>query len=114
MGTYQKPLIDNSRHPKLAWYTNKMVFQKTWAGSNDVDVVYGPEDTITPVIHHLGDEKMVDLLVELKDHNGKIVERKTFNGIQLKPGRSVTELKGFRFNKPADGIYLVEYTITGK
>ena len=60
MGTYQKPLIDNLRHPKLAFYIKKMITQRTWAGSHNVDVVYGPDDTITPVINHLGEERKVN------------------------------------------------------
>jgi hypothetical protein len=40
--TYKKPLIDYTGVAKLAWHVNKMVFQKTVAGSHDVDVVYGP------------------------------------------------------------------------
>src|SRR5690606_12438195 len=67
-GTYQKPLIDNLRHPKLAYYINQMAFQRTWAGSNNVDVVYGPDDMIEPVIHHLGEQQKVTLKVTLIDN----------------------------------------------
>lgn len=111
MGTYQKPLIDNLRHPKLAWYANKMVFQRTWAGSNDVDVVYGPADRIVPVIHHLGDEKTVSLEVLLKDMRGRVIDRKRIPGIRLEGGRSVTVCEGFRFRAVKDGTYAVEYII---
>ena len=48
--TYKKPLIDFMDHAKLAFWTNKMIFQPTVAGSHNVDVVYGPEDAITPVV----------------------------------------------------------------
>ena len=57
MGTYKKPLIDNLGHPKLAYYANKMIFQKSWAASNNVDVVYGPGDFIKPIVYDLGDEQ---------------------------------------------------------
>ncbi len=111
MGTYQKPLIDNLRHPKLAYYTNKMVFQKTWAASNNVDVVYGPDDIIAPVIHHLGEKKQVSLLVKLQTLNGETIEKKTFNNINLKEGREVVLLDGFRFKNVIDGIYVVTYEL---
>ncbi len=111
MGTYQKPLIDNLRHPKLAYYTNKMVFQKTWAASNNVDVVYGPDDIITPVIHHLGKKKQVNLFVELQTLEGKTIEKKSFQNIKLGEGREVVQLEGFRFKKVTDGIYVVKYEL---
>jgi len=97
MGTYQKPLIDNSRHPKLAFYINKMVFQKTWAGSNNVDVVYGPNDKITPAINHLGEERKVNLCVILKNLKGDILDKRIFKNIELKNGHDIKPLEEFRF-----------------
>lgn len=111
MGTYQKPLIDNLGHPKLAFYTNKMAFQKTWAGSNNVDVVYGPDDLIIPVVYHRGDSRSVDLVVELQDMKGKALEKRTFRDIELPEGNSSKTLEGFRFRKVNDGIYVVRYDL---
>lgn len=111
MGTYQKPLIDNLGHPKLAYHVNRMVFQPTWAGSDNVDVVHGPADMITPVIHHLGEEKKVDLEVILTTVDGKSVEKKRYNAIELDEGRSVTRLEPFRFKKAKEGTYAIHYVI---
>ncbi|MDO9326889.1 MAG: hypothetical protein Q7T80_18220 [Methanoregula sp.] len=111
MGTYQKALIDNLRHPKLAYYVNKMVFQKDWAGSNDVDVVYGPADSINPVINHLGNEQLVDLVLELKDLQGKVLDKKIFKNIDLQNGHTINQLEGFRFKNVKDGIYVVNYEL---
>ena len=110
-GTYKKPLIDNLGHPKLAYYVNKMIFQRTWAGSNNVDVVYGPEDSIIPVINHLGKNEKVDLLVQLKTLEGKIIDKKIFKNIELKEGHSIKELNSFKFQKVNDGIYVIIYSI---
>lgn len=111
MGTYQKPLIDNLRHPKLAWYTNKMVFQKTWAASNNVDVVYGPDDVISPVIHHLGEKKQVDLVIKLQTLQGETIETKMFKNIGLEEGRDIVQLEEFRFKKMEEGIYSIIYKL---
>ncbi len=111
MGTYQKPLIDSFGHPKLAYYTNKLVFQRTWAASNNVDVVYGPADMITPVINHLGDKIHVDLKIELQDINGKILYKKNLKDIELSEGNSAKQLDGFRFSKVKDGIYVIKYNL---
>lgn len=112
MGTYMKPLIDNLRHPKLAYYTNKMVFQHTWAASNNVDIVYGPDDQITPVINHLGDDLKVDLLIQLKNLEGHVLNERRFKRVHLKDGHSITSLQNFRFqNAPKDGLYVIEYSL---
>jgi hypothetical protein len=111
MGTYQKPLIDNMRHPKLAFYTNKMIFQKTWAGSNNVDVVYGPADKISPVINHIGKEQTVNLSVTLRTLSGKILDQKIFKNIKLKSGHSINQVDEFRFKKVNNGIYAIVYEI---
>jgi hypothetical protein len=111
MGTYQKPLIDNSRHPKLAFYANKMIFQRTWAGSNNVDVVYGPEDKIAPVINHIGKEQKVNLVVTLENLKGNILDKKIFKNIDLQNGHEIKQIEGFRFKNVNNGIYAVVYEI---
>lgn len=113
-GTYQKPLIDNLRHPKLAYYINKMVFQRTWAGSDDVDVVYGPGDEIVPVIHHLGPPTQVDLRVKLVDGNNQELERKEFKDVNLGEGRDVVRLPSFRFQNMDDGYGYIVYELISK
>lgn len=111
MGTYQKPLVDSFGHPKLAFYANKMVFQRTWAASDNVDIVYGPADVITPIIHHIGDKQRVDLKIELQDLKGKILDKKVLKDIDLSEGNSSKQLVGFRFSKVNDGIYVVKYNL---
>lgn len=111
MGTYQKPLIDNLGYPKLAFHVNRMVFQPTWAGSENVDVVYGPSDSITPVIHHLGEKRKVNLDVILTTVDGKSVERKRYREINLREGRNVTRLEPFRFKKAKEETYAIHYVI---
>ena len=111
MGTYQKPLIDNLGYPKLAFHVNRMIFQPTWAGSENVDVVYGPSDYIKPVIHHRGEKKKVNLDIILTTVDGKSVERKRYREIPLKEGRNVTRLEPFRFKKAKEGTYAIHYVI---
>ena len=113
-GTYKKPLVDNLGHPKLAFYANKMVFQKTWGGSDNVDIVYGPDDMVRPVINHLGDDELVDVLVQLKTVKGKIIDEKKFKSLTLKEGHSFTYLDAFRFKKVRNGIYVVDYKVIRK
>jgi len=109
--TYKKPLIDYHGHPKLAWYTNKMVFQRILAGSGDVDVVYGPGDTIKPIVMNLGDGRTVDLTLEIRSLDGSRVDSKLYQGVVLPAGRTVTELSPFKPTFPSDGYYAVEYIV---
>lgn len=112
MGTYQKPLVDNLGHAKMAYYVNRMTFQRTWAGSDNVDIVFGPSDLITPVIHHIGDKQKVNLEIRLETVSGKIIEQKTYKNIELNKGRNVSKLPPFHFKKAKEGTYGIHYIIS--
>ena len=112
MFTYQKPLVDPFRVPKLAFHANRMVFNRLWAASDDVDVVYGPSDEIRPVIFNLDGACSVNLTVELQNEKGKVLERKTFKNIQVPEGRSVTRLEPFRFRNSSEGQRFIIYKLT--
>ena len=109
--TYKKPLIDFTDHAKLAFWTNKMIFQPTVAGSHNVDVVYGLEDSITPVIMHLGEDEVVDLEVVVSNMEGKETGRKRYKDVQLKTGRNATELPAWRPDFNQEGYYVIDYVI---
>ena len=108
--TYQKPLIDYYGHAKLGFYAVKMAFQPTLAGSHNVDIVYGPDDILKPVIMHLGDSKEVDLIVSVKNLDGKIYKDKIYRNVKLEDGRTVTALEGF--SPPVDdGYFVIHYQV---
>ncbi len=112
-GTYEKPLLDPLGHAKLAWYIHKMVSQPVLAGSDNVDTVYGPTDTIAPVIFNLGPSRVVDLTVSVMTVDGKTVDVKRVGGLALGGGRSVLHLEPFRPALPRDAKYVVvEYVVT--
>ncbi len=114
MFTYQKPLIDPFCVPKLAFYANRMAFQRIWAASDNVDVVYGPGDTIRPVIFNLEEARTVDLTVELQNQKGRTLERKQFRNIHVPAGRSVTRLEPFRFRSKGEGNRFIVYRLQEK
>lgn len=111
MFTYQKPLVDAVGVPKLAYYANKQAFHRTWAASDNVDVVYGPDDSVTPVVFNLGEGYVATLTVELKNEQGKTVERKRMKHVQVPQGRSATRLKPFRFKARREGCHFIVYTL---
>jgi hypothetical protein len=112
MGTYKKPLVDELGHAKLSYYANKMIFQRTVAGSDNVDVVYGPEDSIHPVIMNLGDAGSVDLTVTIKSVDGKVIDVKEYKETKLSGGRTVTRLDTFKPKIKSQGTYAIEYRIS--
>jgi len=110
-GTYKKPLTDCFFRAKLAFYANAMVFQNVMAGSADVDVVYGPGDSVTPMILNLGDETTVTCEVTVKNAVGDTVDGKVYENITLPVGRTVTKLPPFKPSFAGNGYYAVEYTV---
>lgn len=109
MVTYQKPLVDPFGVPKLAYHANAMAFQRIWAGSDNVDTAYGPEDEIRPVIFNLGEARTVTLAAKLCDADGKVLETRKFKRIAVPAGRSVTYLEPFRFSYDGEGCLFVVY-----
>lgn len=93
--TYKKPLVDYTGHAKLSYYVYGSILQKTVAASDNVDVVYGPDDKITPVVFNLGLGKTVNLTVNIRQPDGSILYTKTFSNIELPEGRTQTRLPGF-------------------
>lgn len=111
MATYQKPLIDYTGHAKLAFYATSMIYQNTIGASKNVDVVYGPEDMIYPIIFNVGDNKKVDLTIQLKTVDGRVLETKQFKNILLEEGRTIQEVEPFRFSSKREGYFAIEYTV---
>jgi len=109
--TYKKPVIDYLGHAKLAYHANRMIFQNTVGASADVDIAYGPEDTITPVVMNLGPGKSVHLTIEIYDMNHNLVQQKIYDSVQLEEGRNVTRLDPFKPEMAETGFYGIEYTV---
>jgi len=109
--TYKKPLIDFTGVAKLAWHANKMIFQKTVAGSYNVDVVIGPDDKIEPVVINWGKEQTVDITVKILNSDNKEITKKEYNNVTLKGGRTVLQLEPFRPEGVTDGYYFAVYEI---
>ena len=111
MGTYQKTLVDPWGHKKLSFYANRMGFQNVLAGSKDVDIVYGPSDSPKIVVMNIGDQKKVDLLIQILNDKNKIVHKKKFKNILLPAGRTSVDVGNLDLPKLNDGIYIFKYTV---
>ena len=111
-GTYEKPVIDFQGNAKLAFHIHKTTFQPILAGSNNVDVVYGPDDTIVPMVLNLGIQRHVNLTVIIRDKfNGREIDKKFYKNVNLPAGRTVTELASFKPRFSDEGLYFIEYFV---
>ncbi len=81
------------------------------ADSADVNVVYGPDDLVTPVVIHWGDERTADLTVVVKTIDNETVQQKTYEGINLPAGREAVVLEPFMPETEQDGYYVIEYIL---
>jgi hypothetical protein len=113
-GTYKKPLIDCLGNAKLAWYVHKLLYQRVLAGSDNVDVVYGPGDLIRPVIMNLDGAKKVGLKIRVIGRDKKLIKELSFSDISLEAGRSVRKLSPVKIDFPGEGYYGIEYIVTGE
>ena len=111
-GTYEKPLVDPLGYAKLCWHIHKLLGTGILAGSDNVDVVYGPGDTITPCIFNLGDTRKVNLTVTVKSPDTTIVDQRQFNDVQATGACTLTKLPPFLPRLPAKGYCAVEYVVT--
>ncbi|GAF78087.1 unnamed protein product, partial [marine sediment metagenome] len=85
--------------------------QRVLAGSNDVDVVYGPGDVISPVIINLGNAREVELKILVRNTDKEIVDSKVYSNVKLPAGRTVTSLPDFKPAFPLEGHYAIEYYV---
>ena len=94
------------------FHIHKTTFQPILAGSNNVDVVYGPDDTITPMVLNLGKARTVKLSVIIRDkYQGKEIDRREYKNVFLAAGRSVNVVEKFKPKFAKEGTYFIEYLV---
>lgn len=109
--TYQKSLIDYYGQPKLAFYTHQLAFQDVLACSQNVDMVYGPDDIVPVIVMNIGETRRVNVSVEVIAEKESVVYRQKYKDIELQAGRSVTKVDNLRLPKLPDGLYTLQYTV---
>jgi hypothetical protein len=109
--TYMKPLISYGGQAKLGYYAQRMVYQRTLAGSKNVDIVYGPDDTIPVTVMHLGQARTVTVHATAKTMDGKQAAQKVFENVRLQEGRTVADLRDWKPELEPGKYYAFEYVI---
>lgn len=113
--TYMKNIIDYYGQAKLAYYAHRMAFQDVLACSGNVDMVYGPEDTVPVTVMNIGGEKEVSLKVEILAGDpaaaDSIVFCRKLEHILLPQGRGLVHVEDMELPNLPEGIYMFRYTV---
>lgn len=109
--TYQKSLLDYYGQPKLAFYAHRMAFQDVLACSGNVDMVYGPDDTLPVIVLNIGKAQEVTVCVEFISEDGTAVFCENYEHVELQKGRSVTCAAEMELPELPDGIYTIQYSV---
>lgn len=110
-GTYQKSLVDYYGQPKLAYYAHQMAFQDVIACSGNVDMVYGPDDTLPVVVLHIGAEKKVDVCLEIISEDETVICERKFENIILPEGRGAVKVQDLKLSGIPEGLYSILYSV---
>lgn len=110
--TYMKALVDYYGQPKLCYYAHQMAFQDVLALSGNVDMVYGPDDTVPVILLNLGDAKTVHLTVQIRDGQDRVVLEQRYADIRLPAGRTVTRVADLALPAWHDGLYSFAYLVS--
>lgn len=91
-----------------------MGFQSVLAGSKDVDIVYGPSDAPELLVLNIGSERTVDVIVEIINEEGELMDKRIYQNVALPSGRTSTVLGKLELPKLSDGYYFFGYQIMQK
>ena len=109
--TYKKPLVDYHNHAKLSYHAVTMAFQPVLAGSKNVDIVYGPGDTIPVMVMNLGKSRTVDVKVVVRSMDGSKVAGTLFENVKLPSGKGVVDLGEWMPELEREQYYAFEYIV---
>ena len=109
--TYQKSLVDYYGQPKLAYYAHRIAFQNVIACSGNVDMVYGPDDTIPVIVMNIGESKTVSVKISVLSPDHKVIYETALKDIMLGEGRTVTNAGEVKLPTLPEGIYSIKYEV---
>lgn len=109
--TYKKPLVDYHNHAKLSYHAVTMAFQPVLAGSKNVDIVYGPGDTIPVMVMNLGKSRTVDVMVVVRSMDGSKMAETVFEDVKLPDGKGVVDLGDWMPELEPEHYYAFEYIV---
>ncbi|MBQ9612818.1 MAG: hypothetical protein IJV14_09550 [Lachnospiraceae bacterium] len=111
--TYMKSIVDYYGQAKLAYYAHRMAFQDVLALSGNVDMVYGPTDTIPLIVLNLGGRKTVAVRVQLirAGIEDTVRYEEIFRDVVLSEGRTCTAIGSVKLPEAEDGLYVLRYSV---
>ncbi len=113
-GSYMKPPIDFYGYKKLGFYALKDSYQSVYACKSDIDICYGTEDVLKPVVINSGKAGNYDLTVLIENENGEVVDKKMYTDIVVDEGATTCELSGFKPSFANKGYYTIKFELSSK
>lgn len=80
------------------------------ACSGNVDIVYGPDDIIPLKVMNIGEEKTVNVKMDIIGDN-EVIFTKNFKNIKLHEGRNSVNVCNVELPELDEGIYGIIYTV---
>lgn len=111
-GSYMKPPIDFYGYKKLPFYSLREAYRKVFSGKGDIDVCYGSEDPLTPVIFSDGTGGTYRLTVEVIGE--ETTDRRVFDDVTVAEGETSVRLPAFLPAFGDSGYYEIRFILEEK
>ncbi|MDP4132773.1 MAG: glycoside hydrolase family 2 TIM barrel-domain containing protein [Bacillota bacterium] len=110
-GSYMKPPIDFYGYKKIGFYSLKDAFNSIFASKKDINVAYGTEDSMTPILLNSGKEGTVKVTCIIYDEEDNITDTKVFEKVSIKEKDYALDLPSFKPNFKDKGYYTIKWTV---
>ena len=108
-GSYMKPPIDFYGYKKLAFYALRDAYRSIYAAKEDIDLAYGSEDAISPLILNCTDGGEYDLIISVFNEKDELLDSKSYLSVNIGNGNMV--LEKFRPNWKEPGYYTLKFEL---
>ena len=109
-GSYMKPPIDFYGYKKLGFYALRDAYRSVYACKEDIDISYGNQDVISPLV--FGDAKDVayDLTVSVINERDEVIDKVEYFMVKPSVADNVV-LKAFKPKWQEKGYYTLEFKL---
>ncbi len=108
-GSYMKPPIDFYGYKKLGFYALHDAYRSIYAAKEDIDLAYGSEDSILPLILNCTDGGEYDLVISVFNENDELLDSKSYLSVNI--GNENMVLEKFRPNWKEPGYYTLKFEL---
>lgn len=108
-GSYMKPPIDFYGYKKLGFYALRDGYRPIYAAKEDVDLSYGTDDAVSPMILCSNTKGKYDLKVSVLNDSEEVVDTFEYKSVEVENENVV--LKPFKPNWTEAGYYTLKFEL---